>query len=114
MNFTVVFKSDEGQIYTYGLVFVPTICWIDGDSKDNSIFNSEDIKYKLGYVKELMKAVDLRNRSLGYRGYFETQREEDKSCVIVVNNIGHGDSEILELLIKDLHNEDFKTQVIYI
>ncbi|AWI06756.1 hypothetical protein [Clostridium drakei] len=65
MNFTVVFKSDESQIYTYGLVFVPTVCWIDGDCKDNILFNSRDIDYKFGYVKELIKAVNERNKNNG-------------------------------------------------
>lgn len=112
--FTVVFKSDESQIYTYGLVFVPTACWIDGDCKENILFNSSDISYKIGYVKELMKAVNERDKSFGSLGYFENLDKEDRSCVVVVNNVGHGDAGILELLIKDLHNEGFRTQVIYI
>lgn len=112
MNFTVVFKSDESQIYTYGLVFIPTICWIDGN--DNILFNSKDISYKLGYVKELLKVVKGEDKSLSTSRYVENLNKEEKSCVIVVNNVGHGDSGILELLIKDFHNEGFKTQVIYI
>ncbi|WP_161782709.1 hypothetical protein [Clostridium drakei] len=47
-------------------------------------------------------------------GYFENLKREDKKCVVVVNNVGHGDIGVLELLIKDLHNEGFKAQVIYI
>ena len=112
MNFTVVFKSGESQTYTYGLVFIPTICWVDGNG--NILFNSKDINYKLGYVNELIKVVEGKDNSFDGTGYFKNIKKEDKSCVIVVNNVGHGDSEILKLLIKDLYNEEFKTQVIYI
>lgn len=114
MNFTVVFKSEISQIYTYGLVLIPTVCWIDGNYNDNILFNSNDICYKLGYVKELMKAVNEKDKNMGILGCFDNIEKEDKKCIVVVNNTGYGDIEILELLIKDLHNEGFQVQIIYL
>ena len=70
----------------------------------------KQIDYKWGYVKELLKVVKGEDKSLSTSGYIENLKKEEKSSVIVVNNIGHGDSGILELLIKDFYNEGFKTQ----
>jgi hypothetical protein len=114
LNFTVVFKSSESKIYTYGLVFIPTVCWIDGDSKDNILFNSGSTTYKLGYVKELIKVIDDRETSSQSFECFENLNKENKSCVVVVNNVGHADERALELLVEDLSNEGFRTQVVYV
>ena len=103
MKFTVVFNTHESFDHSYGLVFIPCPCWINGGSDILINLNPENPHYQLGSVAKLLK-IENFTESYGL--------SDKRECIVVVHPTGHGSKLDLETLVKDLTQEGFSTKVI--
>jgi hypothetical protein len=92
MTFTLIFKSIERNL-SYQLCFEPTPIWrkIEGDW--HLIPDKSSPTYQLGYLAKLLKKERLNL--------------ENKECLIVVQEEGHGTEEDFLTFKRDLENEGF-------
>lgn len=97
--FTVVFRT-QSQNLSYRLVFEPCPCWVKNDENWLINLNPENPQYQKGGVRRLIEQEKL------YR-YFE----DDKECMIIIQNQGYGDYQDYINLEQDLIEEGFSVQV---
>lgn len=101
MKFTVTFTTQdtpgpgESCDLSYGLVFIPSPCWIRGEGEVLVKLNPESPLYQLGSVCILLQKEKI------------IKRINCTGALILIHNIGHGTQEDLNLLEKDLSNEGF-------
>lgn len=97
MKFTVVFGSHESYDFSYGLVFVPSPCWVKAEEVLVNL-NPESPHYQLGSVRKLLEKEGASAAALA---------TGPRRCVVVSHDLGHGSQEDLERLETDLQQEGF-------
>ncbi|MEY5024805.1 MAG: hypothetical protein RLZZ244_333 [Verrucomicrobiota bacterium] len=101
MKFTVIFPSHESEDLSFGVVFVPCICWIQGN---RILLNPHPDRphYRKG---ELPLFLDRTNT----RPLLDPDR---KNVVVVAHPVGHGTEKDLQLLQEDLWEAGFDTNLV--
>ena len=101
MHFSVVFGGNESCDVTFGMVFIPSACWVRGNE---TIVNLSQEREGTNYT-----AGDLQRLFNAERTLFaiEETQQDDLSAVIVVHASGHGRNEDLELLQSDLESAGY-------
>lgn len=96
MKFTVVFGSHESYDLSYGLVFIPSPCWVKaGEVLVN--LNPESPHYQLGSVRKLLEKEEAS----------AALATGPRRCVVVIHDVGNGSSEDLDRLEMDLRQQGF-------
>ena len=101
MKFTVVFPSHESHDLSFGVVFIPCICWVRGN---RILLNPHQTKphYRKGDLQEFLDKTGTRKKIA----------PETKSVVLTVHPTGHGTQKDLELLEEDLWEAGFEVKVV--
>lgn len=101
MKFTVVFPSREFEDLSFGVVFVPCICWVRGNK---ILLNPHQTKphYRKGDLHDFLDQTGTRQKIAA----------EPKSVVLTVHSTGHGTEKDLELLREDLWEMGFEVKVV--
>ena len=104
MHFTVIFESNEGRNWPYGLSFLPAPVWLrqgaGGVSGDNylRVISPRGPRLQQGAVQELFD----------HQPGLQEASQQRRSVIVVTHNGGHAQLEDLTELIKDLESHDFK------
>ena len=103
MKFTVVFPSHESQDLSFGVVFIPCICWVRGDRVlQNPHRNAPH--YRKGDLQCFFQETGV-SRSLD---------KSHKKVVVLAHQIGDGTEKDLELLQEDLWEAGFEPTLVRI
>ena len=103
MKFTVVFPSHESQDCSFGVVFIPAICWVRGGQ---IVLNPHPSKphYRKGDLREFLDKTEIG----------APVAASPQSVVVIVHPNGHGAEKDFELLQEDLWEAGFEVQVVRI
>jgi hypothetical protein len=102
MRFTVTFESGEDRDYSYGLVFVPSPVWVQGDRQVVSL-SPESPHYATGGVKRLLNAARP-----------DLSHAPTKAATVVAHPEGNGTYDDLVALLRDLEVEGFAATLLRI
>jgi len=103
MKFTVVFPSHESIDISYGLVFIPSPVWVQGE-KDILSLNPSTPNYQKGGVNRLLEKEQLTKLT----------ENDQTQCALIVHQTGHAQKDDLEALKQDLVSEGFKVKLLVI
>lgn len=100
MHFTVVFSGAEGHDLSFGLVFIPSPCWVRGDDVVLNL-NPRTPELEPGFVARLLDTTGVRDEVLA----------SGRRCTVVVHAGGHGVSAHLAMLVEELERESLAVVV---
>ena len=100
MRFTLTINSFEDRDLSYGLVFVPSPVWVQGNRQIVNL-SPENPHYRRGGVKRLLAAERIQ---LG--------PEAGKRCVVVAHPDGHARADDMVELVADLEDEGFSVTLL--
>ena len=97
MHFEIILRDKNyiAQHLSYGLVFIPSPVWIKGREQIINL-NPNSPKYQKGSIKKLLEKENLK-----------FDKDGNNEAVIVINNIGNGESDDLVNLESDLKSNGF-------
>lgn len=98
MKFTLVFSSPEAIDLSYGLVFIPSPVWMQGEREILNL-NPEHPDYRLGSFRRLLECEPIVRKLFRH------------SCVLVVHHEGLGTDMDLHTLLDDLQGEGFQVEI---
>jgi hypothetical protein len=101
MKFTIILPSPESRDLSFGVVFVPCICWVRGD---RVLLNPHprEPHYQAGDLQVFLDET-------GTRQLLDTN---NRTAAVVVHPAGHGTEADLALLLGDLREGGFEPSLL--
>jgi len=108
MHFSVVFGGSESSDISFGLVFIPSACWVrGGEMVVNLGQKREGAYYKAG---DLQRLFDVEQDVFEH----DEMKQAHRVVAVVVHEGGHGRKEDLELLESDLESAGFAVTQVFL